>query len=135
MNFQAILTQIAQRNHTTPEEVYQEMQWAIETAFRHRLDCAEASERWRELSGSDCCPTPEEFVRRAAWRAGEELLYQSEDRSSSPQETVRSAPLCRSASKSRIDSGPRVHYHGSVAKNPNLSDRSESDDGTSQIGR
>lgn len=42
MNFQKILKQVAAENNTTPEDVYREMQIALEDAYSHKDDTQES---------------------------------------------------------------------------------------------
>ena len=68
MNFQKILKQIAAENHTTTEDVYREMQIAIEDAFQHRSEEDGSMAMWNEMGFKDQCPTPEQFILNAAKR-------------------------------------------------------------------
>lgn len=67
MDFQQVVQQIAWEEHRPPEEIYREMQRAIEDLYRHRNDTPASRAVWRRM-GARHCPTPEAFV---AWMAGE----------------------------------------------------------------
>ena len=49
MNFQKILKQVAAENNTTPEDVYREMQVALEDAYSHKDDTQESQALWKEI--------------------------------------------------------------------------------------
>jgi len=68
--FREMLIKIAEKNNTTPEEVYSEMQKAIEMAF---AECdSGARKSWDEMGFKDKCPKPEEFVRMMAGKVAKE---------------------------------------------------------------
>lgn len=60
MDFEAILAQIARDHHTTPQQVYREMQAAIDAACES--PDPEARARLRRIPCAGRRPTPEEFV-------------------------------------------------------------------------
>ncbi len=59
-NFQEILERIASANHTTPEEVYREMQKAIDEAYAN--PDPEVQKNWKALNIKGDRPTPEEVI-------------------------------------------------------------------------
>ncbi len=59
-DFQKILKRIAKENHTTPEEVYREMQFAIDAAFDNKDP--EIQKNWESISFQGDRPTPEEVI-------------------------------------------------------------------------
>ena len=63
-NFQEILNKIAKENRTTPDQVLQEMQKAIDDAFNHHD--AGAQLLWDLITFKGDRPTPEEFVYQVA---------------------------------------------------------------------
>lgn len=58
MNFQKILKQVAAENNTTPEDVYREMQVALEDAYSHKDDTQESQALWKEIGFDKKCPSP-----------------------------------------------------------------------------
>lgn len=60
MDFQKILERIAKENHTTPEEVYREMQIAIDAAYDN--PDPEIRKNWETITFKGDRPTPEEVV-------------------------------------------------------------------------
>ena len=63
-NFQEILERIAKENGTTPDNVLQEMQRAIDEAFDHHV--AGAQPIWLMMTFKGDRPTPEEFIYQVA---------------------------------------------------------------------
>ena len=63
-NFQEILERIAKENGTTPDNVLQEMQRAIDEAFDHHD--ADAQPIWDMMTFKGDRPTPEEFIYQVA---------------------------------------------------------------------
>ena len=59
-DFQKILERIAKDNNTTPEEVYKEMQIAIDAAFDS--PDPEVRKNWEMIHYSGKRPTPEDVV-------------------------------------------------------------------------
>ena len=59
-DFQKILERIAKENHTTPDEVYREMQIAIDAAFDN--PDPEIRKRWESIRYTGDRPTPEDVV-------------------------------------------------------------------------
>lgn len=59
-NFQEILAKVAQKNHTTPEEVYRQMQIAIDAAYDN--PDPEIQKNWKALNIQGDRPTPEEVI-------------------------------------------------------------------------
>lgn len=59
-DFQKILQRIAKENHTTPEDVYREMQIAIDAAFDN--PDPEVRKNWETIQFKGDRPTPEEVV-------------------------------------------------------------------------
>lgn len=57
---QLILRKIAKENSTTPDEVYREMQYAIQTAKNNSSPNARA--KWDAVPSRDEIPTVEEFI-------------------------------------------------------------------------
>lgn len=55
MNFQKILKQVAAENNTTPEDVYREMQIALEDAYSHKDDTQESQALWKEMQCNQSC--------------------------------------------------------------------------------
>lgn len=66
MNFQKILKQVAIENNTTPEDVYREMQIALEDAYSHKDDTQESQALWKEMGFDKKCPSPEQFIKKSA---------------------------------------------------------------------
>ena len=64
MNVNEIIKEVAQAHNKTPEEVYSEMQIAIEGAFTS--EDLEAQNEWVNLPFNGECPTPEEFINYLA---------------------------------------------------------------------
>ena len=60
MNFQEILARIAKENHTTPEEVYREMQIAIDSGFDN--PDPEVRKEWAKIHYTGDRPTPEDVI-------------------------------------------------------------------------
>lgn len=59
-NFQEILERIARENHTTPEDVYREMQIAIDAAFDN--PDPEIRKNWENIHYEGERPTPEDVI-------------------------------------------------------------------------
>lgn len=59
-DFQKILKRIAAENHTTPEEVYREMQIAIVAAYESTDP--EVRKNWESISFKGDRPTPEDVI-------------------------------------------------------------------------
>lgn len=59
-DFQKILQRIAQQNNTTPEEVYKEMQIAINAAFDN--PDPEVRKNWEQIQYTGDRPTPEDVI-------------------------------------------------------------------------
>ncbi len=59
-NFQEILEKVAKKNHTTPEEVYRQMQLAIDEAYDN--PDPEIQKNWKALNIKGNRPTPEEVI-------------------------------------------------------------------------
>lgn len=63
-NFQEIIEKIAKDSGTTPEDVLQEMQRAIDEAFCHHDP--DAQPLWDMMTFKGERPTPEEFIFQVA---------------------------------------------------------------------
>lgn len=59
-DFQKILKQIAKANHTTPDDVYREMQIAIDAAFDN--PDPEIRKNWEQIHYTGDRPTPEDVI-------------------------------------------------------------------------
>lgn len=59
-DFQKILDRIAKENHTTPEDVYREMQIAIDAAYDN--PDPEVRKNWKSIPFKGDRPTPEEVI-------------------------------------------------------------------------
>mgnify|MGYP003369195031 FL=1 len=59
-DFQKILERIAKQHNTTPKEVYQEMQYAIDIAFDNPNP--EVIKNWKSITFQGDRPTPEDVV-------------------------------------------------------------------------
>lgn len=59
-DFQMILEKIAKDNHTTPEEVYREMQIAIDAAFDN--PDPQVRKNWEQIHYAGDRPTPEDVI-------------------------------------------------------------------------
>lgn len=59
-NFKEILRKIAKENNTTPEEVYREMQIAIDAAYDN--PDPEIRKRWNAIQFKGDRPTPEDVI-------------------------------------------------------------------------
>ena len=59
-NFQKILKRIATENNTTPEDVYHEMQIAIDAAFDN--PDPEVRKNWEQIHYTGDRPTPEDVI-------------------------------------------------------------------------
>lgn len=59
-NFQMILEKIAKDNHTTSEEVYREMQIAIDAAFDN--PDPQVRKNWEQIHYTGDRPTPEDVI-------------------------------------------------------------------------
>lgn len=59
-DFQKILQRIAQQNNTTPEEVYKEMQIAIDAAFDN--PDPEVRKNWEQIQYTGDRPIPEDVI-------------------------------------------------------------------------
>lgn len=59
-DFQMILKKIAQANNTTPEDVYREMQIAIDAAFDN--PDPEVRKNWEAIHYTGDRPTPEDVI-------------------------------------------------------------------------
>ena len=60
MDFQMILAKIAKEHHTTPEEVYREMQIAIDAAFDN--PDPQVRKNWEQIHYTGDRPTPEDVI-------------------------------------------------------------------------
>ena len=60
MNINEIIKEVAKAHNKTPEEVYSEMQMAIEAAFMSKDP--EAQKEWAQSPFNGECPTPDEFI-------------------------------------------------------------------------
>ena len=60
MDFNEILRQVAIENNTTPEEVYSEMQIALDAAFQN--PDPNVQKEWEKIPLSGNRPTPEEVI-------------------------------------------------------------------------
>ena len=60
MNINEIIKQVAKLNNTTPEEVYAEMQIALDVAFNSKD--SEVKKKWAKIPLQCNRPTPEEVV-------------------------------------------------------------------------
>ena len=60
MDFNEILRQVAIENNTTPEEVYSEMQIALDAAFQN--PDPNVQKEWGKIPLSGNRPTPEEVI-------------------------------------------------------------------------
>ena len=71
MNFQKILKQVAAENNTTPEDVYREMQVALEDAYSHKDDTQESQALWKEMGFDKKMPVTgaihQKVGSKAAW--------------------------------------------------------------------
>ena len=59
-NLQEILQKIAQQNNTTPEEVYKEMQIAIDAAYASKDP--QVRKNWEAIHYTGDRPTPEDVI-------------------------------------------------------------------------
>lgn len=59
-NLQEILQKIAKQNNTTPEEVYKEMQIAIDAAFDN--PDPQVRKNWEKIHFTGDRPTPEDVI-------------------------------------------------------------------------
>lgn len=59
-DFQKILDRIAKENHTTPEDVYREMQIAIDAAYDN--PDPKVRKNWETIPFKGDRPTPEEVI-------------------------------------------------------------------------
>ena len=59
-DLQKILKQIAKANHTTPDDVYREMQIAIDAAFDN--PDPEVQKNWEQIHYTGDRPTPEDVI-------------------------------------------------------------------------
>lgn len=59
-DFQMILEKIAKDNHTTPEDVYREMQIAIDAAFDN--PDPQVRKNWEQIHYTGDRPTPEDVI-------------------------------------------------------------------------
>lgn len=59
-NFQEILKKIAKDNNSTPEEVYREMQIAIDAAFDN--PDPQVRKNWEQIHYTGDRPTPEDVI-------------------------------------------------------------------------
>lgn len=60
MDFQMILAKIAKEHHTTPENVYREMQIAIDAAFDN--PDPQVRKKWEQIHYTGDRPTPEDVI-------------------------------------------------------------------------
>ena len=60
MNFKEIITQVGIANNTTPEEVYSEMQIALDAAFQN--PDPNVQKEWAKVPLSGNRPTPEDVI-------------------------------------------------------------------------
>ena len=60
MNFKEIITQVAIANNTTPEEVYSEIQIALDAAFQN--PDPNVQKEWAKVPLSGNRPTPEDVI-------------------------------------------------------------------------
>lgn len=62
--FRELLEQVAKKNHTTVEEVYKEMQIAIDAGFDN--PDPEVQKMWKQFSFKGERPTPEDVIPQLA---------------------------------------------------------------------
>lgn len=60
LDFQQILAKIAAENNTTPEDVYREMQIAIDAAFNN--PDPQVRKNWEQIHYTGDRPTPEDVI-------------------------------------------------------------------------
>ena len=60
MNIDEIIKKVAQAHNTTPEEVYAEVQIALDAAFGSKD--LEVQKEWAKVPIQGVCPTPEEVI-------------------------------------------------------------------------
>ena len=60
MNVNEIIKKVAKAHHTTPEEVYSEMQIAIDAAFNSKD--SEVKKEWAKIPFQGEHPTPEDVI-------------------------------------------------------------------------